>query len=202
MRRLPVVVGGCARCRTGALLFLQHEASYCCPTGVLLFFQQHAAAYCSPHPPSTARQARGRTSGTPDRTRGSLYVSLLHPPITARQARGPHQRNIRTRAWLSFCELTAPTDQDSASKGLHQRDTIEGARLSLGERSSPHRPSTARQARDRTIFLGQAPCCSFRVMNGLLFLTGMPLRFFQQHEATYTTYCCCRWMRSAIRSAA
>ena len=106
----------------------------------------------------------GRTSGTPDRTRGSLYVSLLHPPITARQARGPHQRNIRTRAWLSFCELTAPTDQDSASKGLHQRDTIEGARLSLGERSSPHRPSTARQARDRTIFLGQAPCCSFRVM--------------------------------------
>ena len=85
-------------CQTDALLFVQHEASYCCPTGVLLFFQQHAAAYCSPHPPSTARQARGRTSGTPDRTRGSLYVSLLHPPITARQARGPHQRNIRTRA--------------------------------------------------------------------------------------------------------
>ena len=100
--------------RTVVLLFTQHETAYCCRASALLFLHQHEETYCSPHPPTTARQKRGRTSVTPDRKRGSLYVSLPHPPSMARQTRGRTSgtserehgaRSVSCSPRYSFCSM-------------------------------------------------------------------------------------------------
>ena len=98
--------------------------------------------------------------------------------------------------------FTSSTEHGSASKGMYQR-TPDRKCGSLYV-SLPHPPSMAQSARgfasgtpERTLLFfnyifqrHETVCCSWRTYT---------LRFFQQHEATY---CCCRWMRPASRSAA